>query len=322
MEKTYVMQEQWDYLIVLDACRYDYFEQVWQKYLHGILEKRLSVGSSTPDWRDKSFPDRYPDTIYVSSNPYINSLVPVRRFLASDHFYKVCDVWKSHWNEEKDTVLPADVTKVAIEIAQKNPNKKVIIHYMQPHEPYLGDEVTGIYFDHIRPLHKRILDAIGDERAKTTLSRRIIGILSTVWRRSGLMGRVSLWRVRKLLRMPPMSHMGAIRRKSGRDGLRKAYRENLEIVLKHVAELVGSLNGRIVVTADHGELLGESGKYGHPVRSSKQLLLEIPWLLIDKGERIVEISAEPSAEEVQSGSESTETNRKDVEERLKALGYR
>lgn len=42
-----VMREEWDYLIILDACRYDYFAAIWENYFDGELEKRVSLGSGT-----------------------------------------------------------------------------------------------------------------------------------------------------------------------------------------------------------------------------------------------------------------------------------
>jgi len=27
-----IMEEEWDYLIILDACRYDYFLALWKNY--------------------------------------------------------------------------------------------------------------------------------------------------------------------------------------------------------------------------------------------------------------------------------------------------
>lgn len=40
--------------------------------------------------------------------------------------------------------------------------------------------------------------------------------------------------------------------------LLEAYRENLDLVLEHVADLVDTLDGKTVVTADHGQLLGDT----------------------------------------------------------------
>jgi hypothetical protein len=72
------MDEEWDHLIVLDGCRYDYFSRLHGVHMDGKLERALSVGSNTEEWRDNSFPDRYGDVVYVSANPYINSRVEVR----------------------------------------------------------------------------------------------------------------------------------------------------------------------------------------------------------------------------------------------------
>ena len=53
--------------------------------------------------------------------------------------------------------------------------------------------------------------------------------------------------------------MDAVRRKYGVEGLRKAYKENLCIVLEYAAKLSHELlhiypSSKIVITADHGEL--------------------------------------------------------------------
>ena len=46
--------------------------------------------------------------------------------------------------------------------------------------------------------------------------------------------------------------------------LKEAYRDNLRLVLKHVANLIPALEGKIVITSDHGEALGEHGLFLHP----------------------------------------------------------
>ena len=49
------MKEKWDYLIALDACRYDYLKQLRHKYFQGTLEKSKSASSVTMERMDKSF---------------------------------------------------------------------------------------------------------------------------------------------------------------------------------------------------------------------------------------------------------------------------
>jgi len=59
-----IMEEEWDYLIILDACRYDYFSAFWKNYFDGELEKRVSLGSCMLEWCLKSFKGYYP-VIYI-----------------------------------------------------------------------------------------------------------------------------------------------------------------------------------------------------------------------------------------------------------------
>ena len=67
------MAADWDVLIILDACRHDYFAEAYGDFFRGKLEQRISLGSSTPEWRIKTFKKTYNDIVYISANPYINS---------------------------------------------------------------------------------------------------------------------------------------------------------------------------------------------------------------------------------------------------------
>jgi hypothetical protein len=74
-----IMDKQWDYLIVLDTCRYDYFLKLFDGFLQGKLEKVYSPASCTVEWCIKSYTKNYKDVVYVSANPYINSKARVKR---------------------------------------------------------------------------------------------------------------------------------------------------------------------------------------------------------------------------------------------------
>jgi len=53
MEK-YVMDEEWDFLIILDACRYDYFKEIYKNYLDGGNSmKAISPAIETIEWCQK-----------------------------------------------------------------------------------------------------------------------------------------------------------------------------------------------------------------------------------------------------------------------------
>lgn len=109
-QKKLIQTRDWDYLIILDACRYDYFEKIYDDYLNGKLQKVTSPGSNTFSWIVKTFRGSdFSSTIYISGNPHLNSLTPseapsfmdsppVERFNACKNFFKIVDVW--HWRED------------------------------------------------------------------------------------------------------------------------------------------------------------------------------------------------------------------------------
>ena len=69
----------------------------------------------------------------------------------------------------------------------------------------------------------------------------------------------------------------------GREAIREAYESNLRYVLSYVSKLVRHLKGIKVITADHGELLGEGGYYGHhPSYPPKlqEIVYQVPLLVI------------------------------------------
>jgi len=103
--------------------------------------------------------------------------------------------------------------------------------------------------------------------------------------------------------------------------LERAYEETLEAVLPSVERLLSALQGRTVVTADHGQMLGERlfplpiREYGHPVGLYCEELVRVPWHVSDNGPRR-EITAESSSERT-----GTDTGDSLVDDRLRQLGY-
>jgi hypothetical protein len=93
----------------------------------------------------------------------------------------------------------------------------------------------------------------------------------------------------------------------------KDYGRNLLLGLDQVAELVDRTEGRILVTSDHGNLLGEYGLYGHPRGVAYPELRRVPWAwAVGRGADGDLPAWEPASEP------GTAT----VEDNLAALGYR
>lgn len=62
------------------------------------------------------------------------------------------------------------------------------------------------------------------------------------------------------------------------DVIRSAYRENLDPVLDEVSLLLENIDAsKVVITADHGNYLGENGKWGHPNFDLGSPVRHVPW---------------------------------------------
>lgn len=64
--------------------------------------------------------------------------------------------------------------------------------------------------------------------------------------------------------------------------VKKAYIENLKLVLNYVKRLAKKIEGKVAVTADHGESFGEYGIYGHCPGLYTRQLLEVPWFELER----------------------------------------
>jgi hypothetical protein len=287
-----VMKESWDYLIVLDACRHDYFKREYEKFFQGELENRISLGSATPEWCRKQFKGYFPDIIYISGNPYINSKKAIAGFDAKKHFYKVIDVWDFGWNEELWTVTPEKITAVTLNSIDEFPKKRRIIHYLQPHVPYISPKfkinlkgapvITGWRNN---ALNANLGESKVERYLKSLADRIVRGLKHSIHVLFMKIGLSRQYELRKLFGLPPARPMEATWRLYGVEGLREAYSENLKIVLEHVTVLCTEIlrhkpSAQIVVTADHGDLLGENGNFDHYPGSKDLVLLEVPWLKV------------------------------------------
>ncbi|WP_323191237.1 hypothetical protein [Halostella sp. PRR32] len=162
------MDEDWDNLIILDGCRYDTFAR--HNTLEGDLIRVISGGSSTPEFIHHNYVDRtFPDTVYVSANPHI-----IRQEVSENFFHDV-QLWREDWNDDLKTVRPEAVVESALDIVRKYPNKRLIIHFMQPHYPFIGPEgkqieQQGLLGDDTKTL--RIWDQLRHGQIDTATVRR------------------------------------------------------------------------------------------------------------------------------------------------------
>jgi len=107
----------------------------------------------------------------------------------------------------------------------------------------------------------------------------------------------------------------------GKDRLKRAYRENLKLTIPHVEDLIHEVSGRVIITSDHANLIGDWSfpiplrVYGHPEAFPHPKLVTVPWVVAKDGNR----------REISNGMtdvETAESDQDEVDERLRALGYR
>ncbi|WP_018256167.1 alkaline phosphatase family protein [Halomicrobium katesii] len=257
----------WDTLIVLDACRADLFEEHSDLDRFDTYETVVSPGSSTLEWTEQTFPGEYGDIVYVNGNPNVSEV-------AGENFHKIIDVWRGGFDADLNTVPPEPVMDAAIDAHEAFSDKRIVVHFMQPHQPFIS--APDLKFDGMREF--------SDEPPHNVFHALEMGLVD-------------------------------------HDEVWDAYADNLEIVLSSVDDLVRSIEGKIVVTSDHGNLFGERGypvplrTYGHPTGIRNSPLVTVPWATITRnGRRDITAGRVKSMSRRDDGIE-------ELDNRLRALGY-
>lgn len=239
------MGHEWDYLIVLDACRFDYFVDVIDEfYIDGNFSVVNSGAWFTPMWYEIHW-NKPVDVHLVSAN--------------AKPFYRIG--WDHEGNKKRDLDMPYHKnfktsvmawdegrvdpqTTIDYFLDHKKPGERHLIHFVPPHLPFIGPE--GRYF----------IENLGGGITHRDLAAQKGNLYEKVQRYGD---------------------------ENGWDDLRHYYRENLLTVLDVISSNRDVfLDGRTVITADHGELLGEFGVYNHPFRATitdemRPFLQYVPW---------------------------------------------
>ncbi|QLD87077.1 hypothetical protein HWV23_15545 [Natronomonas halophila] len=267
-----IPEADWDNLIVLDGCREDLFRETVDVTRFTEYRSATSRGSQTEEWCEYNFNEKYPDLVYITGNP-----IPSRSLPGPVHSLE--DVWRTHFDPDLGTVPPEAVTNAALRAYDKYPNKRILIHYMQPHYPFINN-----------PEFQFISWSEGSEVGKKARHEA-----HHIWDavESGIVEFQEAWR---------------------------AYQGNLEVVLESVWDLLEELPGKTVITADHGNAIGERSfpipvkTYGHPRGLRLSSLVRVPWgVREDERRKIIpgEATDEATATETMSN----------VKSKLAALGY-
>lgn len=277
-------------LIVLDACRFDYFDEQFDRYFAGDCTPAKSAGHDTFEYGQRCWHRRHADgdqhdVTYVSGATPINSEEQrtfddvglerlYRGWVPNRHISDLIDAWRIGWDESLGVIPPENLLKQTLPRLHE---PRLVAHFFQPHTPYIGDEQMlghanneSSHPDTGDPVDKPIWEAIKA-------------------------GEVSA------------------------DRLRELYKSNLECVLPTVARLVAEApHDNIVILGDHGEALGEYGMYAHQ-RVEHPKIRRVPWACVNgltqAGQKLAEECAGDVGGTTDSGTEDS------VKNTLEALGY-
>lgn len=258
-----IIEADWDHLLILDACRYDMFREVVGS--DARIEKRTSRGSATSEWLKANFDGRdLYDVVYLAGNPQF-----ANHFDDLDvEFHATYDVWRTHWDDDLDTVPPEAMASVTRTAAAEFPQKRILAHFLQPHLPFLGPSARELP-EPQQALWYHVMR--GTEQVSDEL----------------------LWR---------------------------CFIENLELVLDEAIPLANELDGKAVISSDHGNMAGERvfpaavKHYGHPTRLYHPKLVDVPWMVCESEPRRTVVPEPPERTDDDYDSAAVET-------RLEQLGY-
>lgn len=307
-------------LIILDSCRYDYFSEEYSDFFSGDLDKVWSAANRTPKWVPNLWDQDY-DLTYISrmSWPTTKSAYRNRR-ITFDPFETFQQVIRVSGDGGTIHKTPTSTTDVALQHFKQTETIKTVVHYSQPHRPYIGDhkilpwkvdigeveQVLGKTRENGAPARLEGMDGplFGEELVDLDVSPDEFDQMEK-----------TRYEVQERIDDGLLSH----------EELQIAYRDNLRAVLQEVKRLTSYIDCPVVISADHGEHLGEHldeiPMYLHPNRTHP-VLREVPWFTVaadSKGSR--DLDEVPNNPSLLTGA-NREPPEEEVLEHLRYMGYR
>lgn len=238
---TNVYERPWDVLVVLDGCRYDLFTEVAPDYDYVMdIDSLNSVASKTSEWLERTFTPEYSRamerTVYVSGNPNTGSAT-----VASADFLLLDNVWEYVWDDDLGTMPPRAITDRAITHYRRHRPDRMIVHYMQPHVPFVS--------------HPDLDEGIPEARIDPPYHGANDNKMAWEKLRDGEVDRETVWEAYR----SNLEHV----------------MDDLAVLLDNLTA------DRVVLTSDHGNAMGEFGVYGHPRNTPISALRRVPWARVD-----------------------------------------
>lgn len=294
-----IQKGNWKILIILDACRYDIFKELFPQFSDVDIKAVESPATGTRKWLLKTFPtkNKLTESInYISANPFINSKNVCGKSINSNFngnkvFYNIQDVWLYGFDKKTGRVEAETTSKEAFQYIELNNrinniikhDDRYIIHYQQPHAPYLYND----------PFYKSMTTSF--------LRKSMNGLVSQKTLTKLFLSLIHHSKNNKTITALKEKLVGAntiknIADKYGNNFIKVGYTNNLMSALPQVVQLIGELivhnyinnsKDNIIITADHAEYLGENGLYGHGgdkgqafYKDGSDIITTVPWVVI------------------------------------------
>jgi hypothetical protein len=157
-------------LILLDTCRVDALREVKSEYnFIRDVESMWSVGGRTPEWIARTFDQDHEaeisQTAYLCANNFVVPILENQRQASNDAHLKLkslrlmptvdlSDLGKIEYlfefeppgesgllGHEQGNTPPRYVTDRAIDVGRDNNYNRIILHYFQPHSPWVANAI-------------------------------------------------------------------------------------------------------------------------------------------------------------------------------------
>jgi len=267
-------RDDWDILVIMDATRVDLARETLDAPANSVW----SPASTSIDWIEKHFDEQHrqdwENTAYVTANPFADHDTKDAKSadLADKNLGYFDPVYKDSWRKQPvGTTPPEDVTERAVEAWHQEDVKKMIVHYMQPHQPFRSKPEWESVFSNLENLTTEVNQGGPD-----------------IWHRvrNGELDKTEVW---------------------------GAYRDNLCWVWGIIHnKLIPNVDGTVLITADHGNGLGEWGSWGHHGGDLNPHVRKVPVLGPYTTGRSVE----------DEGVDLGDVERTAMNDQLEALGYK
>lgn len=261
-------------VVVFDALRYDYAAKILPQYLEGEVDVVWSEAHDTFQYGERCWGDQVYDTTYVSGAVPINT----DQDFEKEWFNQLYGDFRPEnnlpnlvdaWEDAWETQLGTVCPDELTQIALGYTDRdELAVHYFQPHAPYIG--------------RRSFLGHTGTGDGEPLTGEPVDG---PIWERV---------------------KSGAI----SKHELQVAYQSNIHRAVQAALPLIRELcsqDRRVVVMADHGELLADydQSMVSHPRMSFPQIR-RVPWMEVD------------GVRDLPAGVERRDES---VTEKLEALGY-